>query len=307
MKAQDILDIAFRDAKKAASAKKIRGTGERKFIELDIIKLNTATAVTLGYLNAFIKTSSQPLSEFEKQLMETLIDVKEKNKQVETIKATIQIIRRLHAEYEMKIKYAEDRKKSNYLRTSYYGRLSSLIKKMKFNAIESYDKEIGTIPKIKNMDTIIIAGYPNVGKSQLLKTMSGRRIETAPYPFTTKELLVGIVPNRHALVQIIDTPGVLDRPLEKRNDIEKKAIVAMKFLSKNVLFVIDPSETCGYSVEDQLKLKKEVIESFHPKMMVVATKKDLPTSKTVESDASVNSMDAKDIEEFRIKMMKFFF
>jgi len=41
-----------------------------------------------------------------------------------------------------------------------------------------------------------------------------------PYAFTTKSLFVGHMDYKYLRWQVIDTPGILDRPLEERNTIE---------------------------------------------------------------------------------------
>jgi len=306
MDAQQILDIAFREAKKMSSKTTIRKKGEAKYIEMDLIKLDVAYAIAMGYLNTYIKQASYELTDFEKELMDTLIDVPKKNKQIEKIKSIIKILKKLKSEHEMKIKYADHKKQSNEIRAAFYGRMSSLIKKLKFDAIESFTAELGTLPQIKKMDTIIIAGYPNVGKSQVLKTMSGHKIQTAAYPFTTKELLIGFAKNRYSEVQLIDTPGILDRPIEKRNSIEQKALLAMKYISKNILFIMDPSETCGYALKEQLNLKKEIEEKFKPKMFIVATKKDIQEV-DVKVDCYINAKSREDVDKLRLLIMKHFF
>lgn len=45
-------------------------------------------------------------------------------------------------------------------------------------------------------------------------------MEVQPYAFTTKSLFVGHMDYRYLRWQVIDTPGILDRPLEERNTIE---------------------------------------------------------------------------------------
>jgi hypothetical protein len=47
-----------------------------------------------------------------------------------------------------------------------------------------------------------------------------------PYAFTTKSLFVGHMDHKYLRWQVIDTPGLLDRPLEERNTIEMQARAA---------------------------------------------------------------------------------
>jgi GTP1/Obg family GTP-binding protein len=53
--------------------------------------------------------------------------------------------------------------------------------------------------------------------------------------------------------QVIDTPGVLDRPLEERNTIEMQSITALAHLRACVMYVVDISEQCGYSIKQQVR------------------------------------------------------
>jgi len=260
MKAQDILNTSLKQASKAGRSKK-------KWKEADLARLNTAHSIANSFLNEFIKKTSTPLTEFQKHLIETMINAREKNQEIQKIKASIRILKKLKQEYEIKIKFADNPKQSSKLLKEYFGRFSSVIKKIKINEIQNFIKKLKKLPEIKQMPTIIIAGYPNVGKSQLLKTMSKQKIKTASYPFTTKELLIAYIKERFDKIQVIDTPGILDRPIEKRNKIEKKAILALKYLSKNVLFLIDSSETCGYNVKEQLNLMNEIKKQFKPKIL----------------------------------------
>lgn len=66
--------------------------------------------------------------------------------------------------------------------------------------------------------------------------------------------------------QIIDTPGVLDHPLEERNIIEMQAITALAHLRAAILYFIDVSERCGYSIEQQIKLYENIKPLFMNKV-----------------------------------------
>jgi nucleolar GTP-binding protein len=52
--------------------------------------------------------------------------------------------------------------------------------------------------------------------------------------------------------QVIDTPGVLDHPLEEMNTIEMQSITALAHLRSAVMYFMDLSEQCGFTVEAQV-------------------------------------------------------
>ena len=54
--------------------------------------------------------------------------------------------------------------------------------------------------------------------------------------------------------KVIDTPGILDHPLEDRNTIEMQSITALAHIRACVLYFIDPSERCGFSLEKQVSV-----------------------------------------------------
>lgn len=89
-------------------------------------------------------------------------------------------------------------------------------------------------------------------------------------------MFVGHTEYKNARYQIIDTPGVLDQPLEKRNTIEMQAVTALAHLNAAVLYLLDISETCGYSVDEQISLFNNIKPLFQSKpLVIVLTKIDL--------------------------------
>jgi len=166
------------------------------------------------------------------------------------------------------------------------------------------------LPEIRADDpTIVVAGYPNVGKSSFVNDVTNANNEIASYPFTTKGLQLGhFVPAerdgmgdepsgaaQRSRYQIVDTPGLLDRPAEERNEIEDQAVSAVVHLADAVLFFVDPSETCGYPLEAQLALRDELRERFDAPLLTVANKSDLSTD--VEADVYISVEEGENVDE----------
>jgi sulfate adenylyltransferase subunit 1 (EFTu-like GTPase family) len=78
----------------------------------------------------------------------------------------------------------------------------------------------------------------------------------------------------------------LDHPLEERNTIEMLSITALAHLRAAIIFVIDISEQCSYSIEDQVKLFNSIKPLFTNKPLVVALNKiDVITLDNLREDA----------------------
>lgn len=134
-----------------------------------------------------------------------------------------------------------------------------------------------------SLPTVVVAGYPNVGKSTVVQKISSADPKIAHYPFTTKEVSVGHVNLLEVKTQIVDTPGILDRPAAERNPIEQQALVALHHLPDLVVFIFDPSLSCGYELQAQENLFKEVLDTFPTIPIVIAINKvDLTSRETIE-------------------------
>lgn len=131
------------------------------------------------------------------------------------------------------------------------------------------------LPHVEDIFTIVIAGYPNVGKSSFIRLVSTADPEVASYPFTTKGVIVGHRVDGRKRMQFIDTPGVLDRLPEERNPIERQAMAAITNIADVILFIIDPSEHCGFPLEDQMKLYEEISSTIDIPVIAVANKSDI--------------------------------
>ncbi|KIJ25273.1 hypothetical protein M422DRAFT_38855, partial [Sphaerobolus stellatus SS14] len=118
--------------------------------------------------------------------------------------------------------------------------------------LEQVRQHISRLPAIDpNTRTLLICGYPNVGKSSFINKVTRADVDVQPYAFTTKSLFVGHLDYKYLRWQVIDTPGILDHPLEEMNTIEMQSITALAHLRACVLYFMDLSEQCGYTVGAQ--------------------------------------------------------
>ena len=106
-----------------------------------------------------------------------------------------------------------------------------------------------------------------------MNKITGSNVEIQNYPFTTKGLMFGYIKKAESkIIQLIDTPGLLGR--DKQNQIEARAQIVLNEASNMIIFVLDFTESCGFSIQSQLKLLKQTKEISKP-MIIYLSKTDL--------------------------------
>ncbi|PHT43480.1 Nucleolar GTP-binding protein 1 [Capsicum baccatum] len=152
--------------------------------------------------------------------------------------------------------------------------------------LEQIRQHMARLPSIDpNTRTILICGYPNVGKSSFINKITRVDVDVQPYAFTTKSLFVGHTDYKYLRYQVIDTPGILDRPFEDRNIIEMCSITALAHLRAAVLFFLDIYGSCGYSIAQQAALFHSIKSLFMNKLlMIVCNKTDLQPLKGISKE-----------------------
>jgi nucleolar GTP-binding protein len=133
----------------------------------------------------------------------------------------------------------------------------------------------------------VVAGYPNVGKSSFVNAVTNATNETAAYPFTTRGVDLGHFERDHVRYQLVDTPGLLDRPADERNDVESQAVSALTHLADAVLVIVDPSGYAGYPIDVQLELRDALDAEFDVPVLTVANKADLDGDVAADVHTSV--------------------
>lgn len=122
--------------------------------------------------------------------------------------------------------------------------------------LEQIRKHMANLPSIDtNTRTILICGYPNVGKTCFMnKVITKANVVVDVDVFTTKSIFVGYTNCKNVRYQVIDTPEILDRPFEDRNKVEMGSFTALAHLRGVVLFFVDISGSCGYTISQQAGL-----------------------------------------------------
>jgi nucleolar GTP-binding protein len=186
------------------------------------------------------------------------------------------------------VKYGDSLYRCKCLKRAALGRMCTILKRQKasLSYLEEVRKHMSRLPALDpNTRTLLMCGLPNVGKSSFMNKITRANVDVQPYAFTTKSLFVGHTDYKYLRWQVIDTPGILDHPLEQRNTIEMQAITALAHLTCSVLYFMDISEQCGYTIEQQCNLFRSIQPLFANKQLVVVINKiDQQPWETLEAD-----------------------
>ncbi|PVI04516.1 nucleolar GTP-binding protein 1 [Periconia macrospinosa] len=218
----------------------------------------------------------QDIHPFHRDLLNTLYDADHFRialGQLNTAKSLIEAVSR---DYVRLIKYGQSLFQCKQLKRAALGRMATICKRLKDPLVylEQVRQHLGRLPAIDpNTRTLVICGYPNVGKSSFLKSISRADVDVQPYAFTTKSLFVGHFDYKMLRFQAIDTPGILDHPLEEMNTIEHQSICAIAHLRAAIMYFMDLSEQCGYSVSAQINLFNSIKPLFANKLVFIVINK----------------------------------
>ena len=249
--------------------KKNRDRADREFVMAVSASLHDRLVKVIRSFPDF-----ETLPPFYRDLVEILFGLEKIRMALGAVGWAAKNTRRVGAEMSREIRHSPD---TRGVRKRAVARLSSIVHRAEKELLylNEVRNTLRTLPTLRDEFTVVVAGYPNIGKSSFIRLVSSAEPEVASYPFTTKGIIIGHRKEGRSGIQFVDTPGILDRPPEDRSPVERQAVSALMHAASAVLFLLDPSERCGYPVENQLALLDEVKGMVQVPLVVAVNKADV--------------------------------
>ena len=275
----EIIDKAFNRASKAAS--KVRSSKLHPRVKgkrIEEVRVDTACDIITSTFNGIVVGTPiiEELPEFYQDYIDIVVGVDQYKHSLGAVFWALGVIKQIQSQYTSRIRKS-DSLSAIPIRKEAYGRIVSIVKRIEdeLDFLDFCKRELKNMPNI-NFDAIrvVIAGFPNVGKSTLLNNITDASPKVANYPFTTQGLQIGNYELGYKKYQIIDTPGLLDRSINDMNEIELNAIAALEHLGNIIIYIFDPSETSGFLMENQYLLYAEIKKVFETQMICLFNKTD---------------------------------
>lgn len=271
--AEELINKAFKeiDKEELELSDRLPPVVKAKRREADRVKI--AERVTAGYIEGMVKSvpTIDNLHPFYHDLLELLVGIPAAKAALGRLSRTARIIHEAARSAQGRLKRPRNPPDAAAARRAFMGRVASLLREAEedFTLIAELREKMKDLPTADpEMPTVVLAGYPGVGKSTIVGQVSSAKPEVRSYPFTTKEIIVGHIKLGYLTIQIVDTPGILDKPLEKRGQVEMLAVTALGHLSNLIAFIIDASEVNAYSLENQKGLMDSIANIFPGKPIV---------------------------------------
>ncbi len=239
----------------------------------------------------FPRLEAETITSFYVEILDISFNLDKIRKTLGSFSGSADVIWKIKREYLGDVWHANSVIEAKKLRRAAFGRMKSVITKLdsRLEFVETVRTRMRGMPGIDlDQPTICIAGYPNVGKSSLVNAVTSATPEIGAYPFTTKEVTLGHLkipifasvnstrPISHISAQIVDTPGILDRSLEERNEIELRAIAGLKNLATAIVFIFDFTQV--NSLIPQKNLLNQISQNFQEvPLLLICGKADLLT------------------------------
>nr|XP_055209721.1 GTP-binding protein 4 isoform X4 [Gorilla gorilla gorilla] len=138
--------------------------------------------------------SAKDIHPFYADLMNILYDKDHYKLALGQINTAKNLVDNVAKDYVRLMKYGDSLYRCKQLKRAALGRMCTVIKRQKqsLEYLEQVRQHLSRLPTIDpNTRTLLLCGYPNVGKSSFINKVTRADVDVQPYAFTTKSLFVG--------------------------------------------------------------------------------------------------------------------
>ena len=307
--ADELIDRALRRASKVEES--VRNADYRARLTA-VRKIHSVADNIANPLHTYVKAfpSFDNIHPFDRSIIDLTVGVDKLRKSLGASDWARKEVLMIGNKYVPKARARKSAEETMRIMSEAYTKMTNIVRQIEknLNFLISARSIFRNIPNVNNEKPLaVFAGAPNVGKSSLIGAISTGKPEVKSYPFTTKGVSLGHIKAKYDIIQVMDTPGLLDRPNSDRNDMEKQGIAALDHLEPIIVFLTDLSGTSGYSVETQESLHEELKGKYSKYRWIdVYSKSDLEAESelTYSESVSVSVMTKTGLEELESRLIQ---
>ena len=289
----ELIESALRRSDRVGYNKKLKNEGarakNRAARQLDTL-MKELTGPLGKYEQGFI--GPERLHPFERALLELSVGEQYYTSTVEGVKNLRKSVVGVAKGYAGRCSKAPSKKEALDLRDEGFANVESVYKRQAYvlDEMKEIAKSLRRLPVVDpSLPIVALVGAPNVGKSSLVQLLSSGLPEIQNYPFTTRSIKMGHFYVNGRRYQVTDTPGLLCRRDEDRNDMERLTLASLEYLPTSVLFVMDLTGECGTSLTHQWNIREELKAKFGDKGWIdVFSKADMLVKEFEKADEIVD-------------------
>ena len=307
--AEELVDRALRRASKVEES--VRNADYRARLTA-VRKIHSVADNIANPLQTYVKAfpSFDNIHSFDRSIIDLTVGVDKLRKSLGGVDWARKEVLMIATKYVPKARARKSADNTMKIMSEAYAKMTNVVRQVEknLNFLISARSIFRNLPNVDTENPLaVFAGAPNVGKSSLIRAVSSGKPEVKSYPFTTKGVSLGHIKVKYDIIQVMDTPGLLDRPDSDRNDMEKQGIAALDHLEPIIVFLTDLSGTSGYSMEIQKSLHEELKDRYSDYPWIdVYSKSDLEPEILLEYESaiSVSVMDNTGIEDLESELVR---